>query len=406
MTVVPKLEKSSTDYVLNIAGKVLEECPERRAGSEGERKAQKIWLGELMKFCDETVEEKFKVHPGAGTLTQKILSVLLIVCNIMFVISAAGGKAGTAVVSLVLSLFSFSVFAYKFIFDGDKLNFIIKQKYSVNVFGKRYSRNDVKDRVVLVARADAPYCLRSRLFGANTPFAVSTAAMVGNTLLFCSEAAFLFSGAPQKNNAFTLLSILCVLFIPVYVCSLLLVDPKGKTTGVSSSLIPAATVTAILKQMHDTGSRYESTELCFLIVGSEYSSHTGAYAFAKRHRRRFSDVPTVFIPIDEITSSENLSVFFRDGSGVSGNTEIASVVAEAADNLNIKLKKERLRLGSASYTPFSAAGLSSCSLGTTKRKTGIVFSPEADRLASVKSKTTDELGALIIETLNYFDSRR
>lgn len=406
MTVVPHLENETTEYIYETVQDVTERTDERRAGSEGEKKAQKIFLGELMKYCDETSEEKFRTHPGAGTVTQKALSVLLILCNILFAVSAASGKAFAAGLSLAVSLFCFSVFAYKFVFDGDKLNFIIKSKYSVNVFGKRYPRGEVKNRVVLVARADAPPCLRSRVFGAQTPFMISVISIVGNTLLFCSEAAFLFSGAPQKNAAFTALCVMCFLFVPVYAAALIITDPRAAASGISSSLMPSAIIIGIIKQFFENAVRYDGTEICCLIVGSEYSSRAGAYAFARKHRRLFSDVPTVFIPIDEITSSKDLCVFFRDGSGVKGNAEIASVIADAADNLNIELSKERSLLGSASYTPFSAQGLASCSLGTSKKKIGRAFAKHADKLSAVKRKTVTDIGALIIETLNYFDSRR
>lgn len=406
MTVVPHLEAETTEYVFETAQDITERTAERRAGSDSEKKAQKIFLGELMKYCDETLEEKFRTHPGAGTVTQKALSVLLILCNILFAAAAAGGKAFAAGVSLAVSLFCFAVFAYKFVFDGDKLNFIIKSKYSVNVFGKRYPRGEVRNRVVLVSRADAPPCLRTRVFGSDTPFIVSAVSIVGNTLLFCSEAAFLFSGAPQKSAAFTVLCVLCCLFVPVYAAALILTAPKDTASGVSSSLIPSALIIGIIKQFFESAQRYEGTEICCLIVGSEYSSRAGAYAFARKHRRLFSDVPTVFIPIDEITSSKDLCVFFRDGSGVKGNAEIASVIADAADNLNIPLKKERSLLGSASYTPFSAAGLASCSLGSSKKNIGKAYTKHGDKLSAVKRKTVADAGALIIETLNYFDSRR
>ena len=40
---------------------------------------------------------------------------------------------------------------------------------------------------------------------------------------------------------------------------------------------------SIMKQLHDNSFRYEKTEVCCLIVGSEYSSRAGAYNFAKKH---------------------------------------------------------------------------------------------------------------------------
>lgn len=402
MTVAPELKKENVDYAFSMMRRVENETGNRRAGSDGEKRVQKIWLGELMRFCDETSEEKFRVRTGAGTLTQKTLSAVLVVCNILFAVASATGVAALAVVSLLISLLSFAIFAYKFLFDGDKLDFLVKQKYSENVFGKRYSRGETKARVVLVTRADSPQKLRFTLFGGELLFLVTAASVVGNTFLFCSQALFLFSGAPKASAVFSVLCVVCWLFVPIYFFAFLLTERKT-ASGVSGSLVPTSTALGILKQFFENGIRYDNTEICCLVTGGEYSSHAGAYSFANRHRRRFNDVPTVFIPIDELTGNGDLCVFFRDASGVSGNTEIASVIADAADNLKINIKKERTRLGSASYTPFSAQGLCACSLGSSKKKTGFAYG-DGDKVTSVKDKTVSRVGALLIETVNYFDS--
>ncbi len=404
MTTLPNLDDRNVNYVLETAETILESTDNRRAGSKGEEQARHLFLNELMKYCDETSEQNFTTHPGAGTLTQKLLCALLIICVIFFSISVNDGLIAPVIISLILNLVVFCIFVYKFIFDGTKFDFIKPKKRSGNILGKRYSRGETSVRIVLTANIDAPQSLRGFIFGNRAPFILSLCAIVGNTALFCSQLFYLFAGAPANSVFFDFCRGLCLIFLPFYIVSLFLVNPKVSASGVSSSLIPSSVILSVMKQLFEDGFRYEKTEVCCLLTGSGYSSKVGSYTFAKKYRRLFSDVRTVFIPIEEITTSEKLAVFFRDGSGTNGSAEVASVIAQAADNLELKLSKESSLLGTASFSPFSAQHFAACSLGTSKKHISKSVSPTADKLTAVRRKTIGDVGALIIETINYYDS--
>ena len=404
MTALPNLDDRNVNYVLETAENILENTDDRRAGSKGEEQARHLFLNELMKYCDETSEQNFTTHPGAGTLTQKLLCALLIICVVFFSVSVNKGFIAPVIISLILNLVVFCVFVYKFIFDGTKFDFIKPKKRSGNILGKRYSRGETGMRVVLTANIDAPQSLRGFIFGNRAPFILSVCAIVGNTVLFCCQLFYLFAGAPANSDLFNFFRGLCLIFLPFYIVSLFLVNPKVSASGVSSSLIPSSVILSVMKQLFEDGFRYEKTEVCCLLTGSGYSSKVGSYAFAKKYRRLFSDVRTVFIPIEEITTSEKLAVFFRDGSGTNGSAEVASVIAQAADNLQLKLSKESSLLGTASFSPFSAEHFAACSLGTSKKHISKSVSPTADKLTAVRRKTIGDVGALIIETINYYDS--
>ncbi len=182
-----------------------------------------------------------------------------------------------------------------------------------------------------------------------------------------------------------------------------MVDSKKSTSGVSASLIPTSILLGTLKQLSEQVFRFDNTELVFLITGSEYSGRAGAYAFAKRHRKLYSDVPTVFISLEEITSSDKLAVFFKDASGTQGSRAVASVVAQAAENLEIPLTQENGLFGTATFTPFAKQGFESCAIGTSKKNIGRSVSAYADKLSSVRRKTVSDVGALLLEILNYYN---
>lgn len=404
MTALPKLDDKNANYVLEMAETVVEKTDSLRAGSKGEEQARHLFLNEIMKYCDEVSEQSFTTNPGAGTVIHKFLCIIVILCILLFSVSVNGGYIAPASISLILSLLSFCLFAYKFLFDGTKLDFFKPKKKSANIMGKRYSRSDTELRVVLTSHLDAPQSYRSLILGSRWPLILGICAIVGNTVLFCSQLVFLFSGAPAGQTGFEAAKTICQLFIPFYIIGIFIVNPRICSSGISSSLIPSATILSIMKQFSEDSFRYEKTEICYLVTGAEYSSRAGAYAFAKKYKRLFSDVPTVFISLEEITTSDNLSVFFRDASGEKGSTEIASVIAQAAENLEIKLNKENSFTGTAAFAPFATQNFSACSLGTSKKNIAKVFSANEDKLTAVRRKTVCDMGELLIETLNYYDS--
>ncbi len=404
MTTLPRLDEKNISYVLENVEYITEKETELRTGNKGEKYAQKYFTTELMKYCDDVAEQPFSTHPGAGTVTQKILCAMLVICVLLFSNAVSKGAILTSSICIFLNIAVFAVFAHKFIFDGTKLDKIVPKKMSENILGTRFPHGTPNRRVCIVTHTDAPLTLRSFVFGNSASYILSLCSVFGNTVLFISNLIFLFSGAPIDSGFFGVLRIIAFVFIPFYVFGIFLINPKKASSGVSSGLIPSSIVLSIFKQFSEDSFRYANTELCCLITGSEYSGHAGSYAFIKKYRRIFSDIPTIFIPVDEITNSDKLSVFFKDGSGNKGSAEIASVIAQAAENLELPLNKESTLLGTASFTPFSISRFPACSLGTSKKHTSKTLSPTADTLRTVRRKAIEDVAALIIETLNYYDS--
>ena len=110
------------------------------------------------------------------------------------------------------------------------------------------------------------------------------------------------------------------------------------------------------------------------------------------------------ILLEEITSSDNLIIMFKDGSGTKGSAQAASVIAQAAENLNLKLTKETPMIGTAAFTPFALNDFEACSLGTSKKLIAKSMSASGDKITAVRRKTIGDVASLLLETLNYYDS--
>ncbi len=405
MTITPKLSQENIDYVFSVAGQILSKSSDRLPASSGEAFSARLFLNELKNYCDETSEESFTTHLKVGTILLKVLCGLLIVSAFVFNFSQERGAVIPVCICTVLSILIFSVFSYKFFFDGKALDVLFPKRLSINILAKRYAQSKPQNRVVLVARADAPKRQRFFLFRTNLTTVLLTCCILGNTLTFCSCVMYLFAGAPENNSIFSFLSSVSLFFIAFYLLSIFLVHPTKASSGLSSSIIPAATITAIMKQMSENNFRYNQTEFCCLIVGSEYSNHAGAYAFASKYKKIYRDIPTVFIPVEELTSSKHLAIFFKDGSGNEGSTDAANIMSEACDNLNLQIHKESTIIGTSSFTPFTVHHFSACSLGTSKKHINKCFSTK-DLLSNVSRKTIFDSANILMETTNYYDNAR
>ena len=405
MTITPKLSSENIDYVFSVAGRILTESSERLPSTPGEAYSARLILNELKNYCDETSEESFTTHLRVGTLLLKILCALLFLSAIIFKVSTTKGYVVPVCICTILSVIIFSVFSYKFFFDGKKLDLLFPKRTSINVFAKRYSHAKAQNRVVLVARADAPKKQRFFIYKTNLTTVLLGLCVLGNTLTFCSCVLYLFSGAPENNPFFNFTSSLSIFFLIFYLAAILLMHPTKASSGLSSSIIPAATITAIMKQMDENNFRYNQTEFCCLIVGSEYSNHAGAYAFAGKHKKLMSDIPTIFIPLEELTTSKNLAIFFKDGSGNEGSKETATIMSDACENLNLNIHKENSIIGTSSFTPFTVHHFASCSLGTSKKHINKCFSSK-DLLSNVSRKTIFDAANILMETTNYYDNAR
>ncbi|MGN0526733.1 MAG: hypothetical protein ACI4IF_04795 [Acutalibacteraceae bacterium] len=402
MSAAPKIEQKTLDFILDTVEEIYNACPSRQGGTSGEKKAQEILKSKLERYSDEIKCEPVKTHLGALVAVDKFICILLIISVILFFFSVGGGNVLTAGISLFLSLLVFCIFTYKYIFDGKLLDKFSKPAESQNIYAVRYGKNKTENRVVLVSGVDSPLHLRTFGLKSKSPFILSACSLLGNTLLFISSMFFLLFSAPQNSTVFSVLSFLCLIFLPFYVMSFFLVKQRGETTGISSSLVPSALTVGLLKQFHDNSFRFENTEVCVLLAGCQYSGKDGAYIFCARHYRLFRDVPTVFIPIEEITTSKKLSVFYKDASGEKGSPNVASVIGDAADNLNLTLINGRKLFGTGAFKPFTKYGLSACSLGSSKEYISKTVT-NADKLSQINDKAVTDVGALLIETINYYD---
>ncbi len=358
-------EKNAENVILAATG-VARLAPKRSAGSDGEKVASDLIFNEIKLYCDEAQKERFLTYPFAAAFCRKSALVLITAAAVLFKLSEIFGNATLSCIALALSLSGFCIFSYKYLFGGRALDKLFKPHHSQNLFLTRRSRSTTLNRVILTAKSDDSALPNTPFFGSKAPTVFFVLCVTGNTLTFCLLCAYLFSGTLQDSAFFKAASDFCLLMCVFYIGAFFLYSSKHTPENVTG-LVPAFCAAEIMKELFSSSVRFPNTEVCVLITGSDFPCHDGACEFISRKKRAFRDIPTVFVSLEEITSTSKTAVFYNSDSE---SRELAEIITDSAESYGINVKHESVLSGTAMFSPFDEAGFKACSFGTSKELSG------------------------------------
>lgn len=96
-----------------------------------------------------------------------------------------------------------------------------------------------------------------------------------------------------------------------FVCNFKVLSP-----GANDNLTGVFVAVSALKCLKESGIRYENTEVCALLTGSEEAGLRGATAFTKRHKGENKDVETYIIAFDTMRDYDYMTIYHRDMTGM------------------------------------------------------------------------------------------
>ena len=114
-----------------------------------------------------------------------------------------------------------------------------------------------------------------------------------------------------------------------------------------------------LKCLKESGIRYENTEVCALLTGSEEAGLRGATAFTKRHKGENKDVETYIIAFDTMRDYDYMTIYHRDMTGMVKNSpEVVALLDEACNDpdVNHPLPHGVVPFGASDAAAFSRGG--------------------------------------------------
>ena len=99
----------------------------------------------------------------------------------------------------------------------------------------------------------------------------------------------------------------------------------------------------LMKAFAEEGIDLENIELGVFLTGSKNAGHRGAKALCELYQDDFYDVPTLIYTFDNIHSSEDLQVNYKDMHGfVKANEFIADLMMDAGDAEGVTMKENKI----------------------------------------------------------------
>ena len=390
-----KIAESTRRYMADGIRYVCETFKKRLPGTQSERDAQAFFKQELSGYADNVIMEDFTVHPHAFMGFIPIAAALLLFSIPCFLFSK--GSVALAVLGAVLPFLSTLMFLFEFLFYRSFVDFLFPKRVSRNVYAVRKPSGTVKKRIIFGGHSDATYEWTYSWLGEKTGVAIAIVgsvlsmliglvANVVNAVSTVVRAANDMGVVSKWQGGWAVWSVLLLCTIPFAVMIAFFINYKVVVDGANDNLSANYIAMSVLKEMHESGVRFENTEVGCLLSGSEEAGLRGAKAFAKAHLEELSDpeVETVFISLDTMREIEELRVCNFGCTGtVKNDRSVGELIREAGRACGIEIPDSELYPGAVDAEAFSMHGLRSSGL------TGV--SHDAKRYYHTRQDTADNI---------------
>ena len=351
-------------YMIDGIKFVCQKYKRRSPGSQSERDAQDYFKKELSEFADEVYSEDFTLHPHAFMgfiFYSAIFSLIGVACYWLSPVSSVLPVVGT-----VLTLLAVLMFLFEFLFYGEFVDFLFPKRVSRNVFATRKPSGEVKRRIIFGGHTDAsPEWTFSLHGGLPALAAVIGGSIIGMFIIFGSNIAIfvksLMSDAVVLEGFWKVLGIVNICTIPFIIAIMFFINWRVIVDGANDNLSANYISMAVMKEMAENDIRFENTEVCCLLSGSEEAGLRGAKAFAKKHRQEMLDVETVFISLDTMREIKEFRINTIGCTGtVHSDEAVGDLLHEAGMNCGVDIPRSELYPGAVDADGFTKYGLRAC----------------------------------------------
>ena len=373
------------DYMTYITEGIRGICTRHRrrtAGSEAVRAAEADMAASVEGAADEIRTQSFEIHPHAFLASVPLEAFLCLLACGFFHLGVFAGRTWAYSVSLLFLFAAMTALIAEYALYRQATDRLYPRRTGQNLYLVRKPKNAPKRRIILCGHADAAYEM-PLLKHLPTPLIY---ACIGSGVLywilhflFCNLALVDFLPGSVLRIFAAAEAVLSVLYAPL----LFLVDWHTVVDGANDNLTGCFLSLSLLKEMADTGFRYDDTEVCVLITDGEEAGLRGASAFAAAHVEELLQLNTMVIAVDTIHSMEELRIFSRGINYTESNSE------EACNLLYFAGLKNGLDLPTAEFYPgacdseaFSVAGVKAAAI------CGVAFTPQ-DYYHNVKDTYTN-----------------
>ncbi len=361
-----EISTGTLDYMLSGIKHVCLNYKNRSAGSKSEKECQKYFKKELSNWADQVDEETFTLHPKAFMGSILLTGLINIVSVILFWLSIKIGSIILLVIGAVTILFSVllnttETFLYCRLFD-----FLFPKAVSKNIMAKRAPNGEVKRRIIFGAHADAAYEMTYTLHGQlKTTLPVLIGSSLGSAFVLISNIMLFIHSLVNKRIAiegiWTTMGIIEIAFIPFFIAVVFFTNWSFVVDGANDNLSACYVAMSVLKEMKQKNLRFENTEVCCLITGSEEAGLRGSLAYSEQHAEELLSVETIFIALDTMRENDKLkSIIVGQNGLVKNSVAVGELLNEAGENCGKEIEQSKLIFGASDAESFSRKKIRSC----------------------------------------------
>ncbi len=359
-TTTSEMLKYMTDGIKHVCQKYKRRGP----GTQSERDAQDFFKEELKKYSDEVISDDFTVHPHAFMgfiFYSAAFSLIGIACYWLHSFSIALPIIGT-----ILTLLAVLMFLFEFLFYGEFVDFLFPKRVSRNVYAVRKPSGEVKRRIIFGGHTDvSPEWTFSYHGGLPALATVIAGSIISMFIIFGSNIAIfvktLTSDYVAIEGFWKVLGIINICTIPFLIAIMFFINWKELVDGANDNLSANYVAIAVLKEMAEEDFRFENTEVCCLLAGSEEAGIRGSKAFAKKHKNELLETETVFIAMDTMREISELRINTIGCTGTVHNSEaVGDLIHEAGLNCGVDIPRAEIYPGAVDAESFTKEGLLAC----------------------------------------------
>lgn len=353
--------KGTMQYMLDGIKYICQTFRNRAPGSESERNAQDHFAGELKQWADDVQVEDFTIHRGSFMGWIPPAGIIGVISALLYWFR--GDSTIIPVISTVLLALAASCFMLQFILYRRYVDFLFPKATSRNVMAVRKPSGETKRRIIFCGHADAAHEWTYSYHGQIKTLAPVMGGSIGGLFItlainFVLMIVTFVNGPVANTGIWKALGILQLILIPFFIAICFFINWKCIVDGANDNLTACYISMGVLKDMAEADFRYENTEVCCLIVGSEEAGLRGSLAYAERHKEELMATETVTIAMDTMNEIEVLEIYTQGQTGTVKDSEaVGELIHEAGLAAGIDMKRTDIYPGAIDSEAFSRNGL-------------------------------------------------
>jgi len=329
MIISKEKRQEAVDYSMKSIRYICENIGPRESGMPKEKEAQEWFQKEIKDngWADDVKTDEFIISRHALVGFTKIVGVLLIVAALFQLLWFVPGNAAKYV-AMAIGLFaaaaSLAMTLLEFLFYKEPLDPLLPRSTSTNTYAKYAPTGEVKRRIVFNGHVDSAYEWTLMKIHQNVMVGVLVIDILCLVASLIINIIGLIIGMKLWMLIFALVSI--IPFIGVFfVCNFKVLSP-----GANDNLTGCFCALSVLKCLKESGIRFENTEVCALLTGSEEAGLRGAKAWGLQHKAEIDAVPTYVISFDTLTDYDWMTIYERDMTNLVQNSkEVCALIDKA-----------------------------------------------------------------------------